>query len=186
MNAVLNALQNRVSNPMRTLTKQTPSAEQWTEIFKAVASAPDYGGLLPYTFYVLQGDKRDAHIAALKQARLQVYPEHAEQIAMKMDIMQNNVGAFVFVTHTHNSDASPSAHDQMCATICAASHFYLALNTLNFGAVWITPTDEDRTRIAEKFHFAQNAFIAAMFMVGGIAKSVPKQRPHPEQFVHFV
>ncbi len=186
MNAVLSALQNRVSNPMRTLIKQTPTPAQWQEIFKAVASAPDYGSLLPYKFYVLQGERMNAHIVQLKEKRMYTYPDYAEQIEMKMGIMQKNIGAFVCVTHTHNDKAQQSEHDQLCATICASSHFYLALNALNFGAVWITPADEDRQHLAKDLNFAENAFITGIFMIGGIASKPKKDRPHPEQFVQFV
>ena len=186
MNAVLDALQQRVSNPIRTLTKKTPSPEQWHEIFKAVASAPDYGSLLPYKFYVIQGEKLHTQLQLLRKSRLKNYPDFAENIAKKMDIMQKNLGAFVLVTHTHNNQAKQSEHDQLCATICASSHFYLALNALDFGAVWITPAKQDRQANAEKYNFAKGEFITGVFMIGGIGSKPEKQRPHPEKFVKFV
>lgn len=186
MNVVLNALQTRVSHPMRFLKKATPTADEWNEVFKAVASAPDYGSLLPYKFYVLQGEKLDNHIAVMKQNRLKAYPEYAENIAKKMTKMAQNVGAIVLVTHTYNGEAKQSEHDQMCATICASSHMYLALNSLNYGAVWITPDEVGRKKTAQDLNFADGEFITGIFMVGGIGENPEKQRPDPKDFVTFI
>ena len=186
MNVVLKALQTRVSHPMRCLKKATPTQDEWNEIFKAVASAPDYGSLLPYKFYVLQGEKLDAHIAIMKQNRLKAYPEYAENIKIKMTKMAQNVGAIVIATHTHNTQATQSEHDQLCATICASSHMYLALNALEYGAVWITPDPAGRNKTATDLNFADGEFITGIFMIGGISQTPKKDRPAPKDFVTFI
>lgn len=186
MNPRLTALQNRVSHTMQHLKKVDITDTQWQEIFKAVASAPDYGSLLPYRFYVTQGDTLMQSLERMKKNRMEKFPDNAEKIEKKMGIMMKNISAMVIFSHTHDADSRISGHDQLCGTVCAASHFYLALNAIDLGCVWVSPKGNEAERIAKDLNFAKNESVCGIFMVGGIAKTDSKNRPTPEQFVKFI
>ena len=186
---LLAALKNRQSNKLMAMTPESPSLDQWQEIFLAVASAPDHGALMPFRFAVIDGEAKLAFDKFKNEYMIAKMPDRKEFIEQKVAAIDPKVAAYVISYTIINTQARISVQDQEYAAVAACSQFGLAVQAMGFATVWYSVAFEpqdlmDYLKIQIQEH--QQLKFTGLFPVGSTAQEMTtKKRPIVDDFVRF-
>ncbi len=183
---MIEILQNRVSYPISILSPNSPTNDEWDNIWKCVASAPDYGALLPYRFIVLKCDIFKNTIKQLIKWLSDKYPDSQDKIIKYWNQLMENTDCMVILYTVKKPNKIYSIKDQEYGAISAVTQFYIALNSLGYGTYWISIDDNIQQSLKQCLGIElENTTITGLFPIGTPIKERKKKRPNYNKFVQY-
>ncbi|MEP4146293.1 MAG: nitroreductase [Halioglobus sp.] len=136
MNDLLKFLQQRNSAPK--LTAPAPSESELEEMFSAAMRAPDHARLRPWRFISVDGDRRQALGALLRDALLARNPLADESALEKAEKSPFRAPLIVVVAARVTEHPKVPPIEQRLSAGCAAHGLLLAAEALGYSGVWRT------------------------------------------------
>lgn len=174
MDAIENIL-NRNSN--KKLQSPHPNKDEMKLVYKAALRAPDHAWLRPSEFIEVTGKGLDKLSKIFTD-----YIEGTNQDSNDLVLQKYKNAPYrapmiiVLVTNVKEHPKVP-AIEQMLSTAAAAQNILLALNALNYGAIWRTGVLSLNDQIGKYFNFNKNQNILGYLYVGSCSGE-PKKIPN--------
>lgn len=134
--SILSAIQSRRS--ISALTAPAPNEDELALILRAAQHAPDHGRLKPWYFLLIKGDARAAlGQLYLKAAKAQSTTLSEDQQNRIVNLPLRAPLIIVAIARVIENHKVP-AIEQIVATGAAVQNMLLAIQALNYGAMWRT------------------------------------------------
>lgn len=173
MDAIENIL-NRNSN--KNLELPFPNDDEMKLVYKAALRAPDYAWLRPSQFIEVTGKGLDKLSKIFTDYIEDTNQESNDLIIQKYKNAPYRAPMIIVLVTNIKEHPKVSALEQMFSTAAAAQNILLALNALNYGAVWRTGAVALNDKIGKYFNFKKNQNILGYLYVG-TCSSEPKKIP---------
>tara|TARA_B110000263_G_C15297164_1_gene506115 strand:- start:239 stop:796 length:558 start_codon:yes stop_codon:yes gene_type:complete len=173
----MDAIQNILSrNSNNRLEMPYPSKQEMDLVYKAALRAPDHAWLRPSQFIEVTGAGLDK-LSKIFVDYLKDTKKDLNDLILKK-YKNDPYRAPMVIVLISNIKEHPKVPgiEQMLSTAAAAQNILLALNALNYGAIWRTGEFSLNDQIGKYFNFNENQNILGYLYVGtpiGEAKQIP-------------
>jgi len=163
-------------NSHKNLGLPCPSKEEMNLVYKAALRAPDHGWLRPSQFIEVTGKGLDK-LSKIFVKYLKDTKEDINDLTLKKykNAPYRAPMVLILVTNIKEHPKVPDI-EQMFSTASATQNILLALNALNYGAIWRTGILSLNDQIGKYFNFNKNQKILGYLYVGtpiGEPKKIP-------------
>tara|TARA_B100000768_G_scaffold181935_1_gene207539 strand:- start:1946 stop:2497 length:552 start_codon:yes stop_codon:yes gene_type:complete len=172
MDALDNIL-NRVS--ARNLSQPHPNSSEMDLVYRAALRAPDHAWLRPSSFIEVTDEALDKLSEIFTSFALSI-PEVKEEIVNKYKNAPYRAPMIIILVNTYKEHPKVPAIEQKLSTAAAAQNIMLALNALEYAAIWRTGKVAFNKKIASDLGLDSNQEILGYLYVGtpnGANKKVP-------------
>ena len=177
----MEALDNILNrNSARRLSLPYPNPKEMELVYKAALRAPDHAWLRPSRFIQVSGDG----LNKLSKIFVEYARENIEDLSPEI-LEKYRTAPFrapmiiILVTNVTEHPKVPEI-EQMLSTATAAQNILLALNALNYSAIWRTGIFAFNELVSKKMELNKNQEIIGYLYVGtseGKVKNIPEIDP---------
>ncbi len=172
MDAIKNIL-HRVS--ARELAKPYPSSDEMKVIYQAALRAPDHAWLRPSSFIEVKDEGLDKlsnifHTYALSKSDI------SNEVVEKYKNAPYRAPMIIILVSTYKEHPKVPAIEQKLSTATAAQNIMLALNAMNYSAIWRTGKLAFNEVIQKELNLNNNQTILGYLYIGteiGQKKKIP-------------
>ncbi|ASP17401.1 nitroreductase family protein [Neisseria sp. 23W00296] len=173
---------------VRELTAPAPDELELETVFQAATQVPDHGGLTPWRFVVIQGDKAKARFRrALEETVVQM--KLGDDTMKKAEKVANFAPMIIAVISKPavGAEKPKPEWEQFLSAGAAAYAVQLATNALGYDNVWITGLWCGSPVLREAMGCGEKDKIIGFIMVGTAQHDFPKEEKNTdlEQFVTY-
>ena len=181
----MECLLGRQSTPAANLVEPTPGDEEILDLLQAAVRAPDHGGLQPWRFLVIRGERRKALGDIFADSLIERDPaakaEEVERARGKP--MRAPLIMAVWAEITENHPKVPTV-EQVIATGAAAQNLLNALHANGYQAIWVTGAPCYDETVKRSLGLAPKDAMVGVIHIGTSKKVFPiKKRPDPAKFL---
>tara|TARA_B100001250_G_C19812312_1_gene796297 strand:+ start:1174 stop:1725 length:552 start_codon:yes stop_codon:yes gene_type:complete len=172
MEAITNII-NRVS--ARELSKPYPSKEEMNIVYQAALRAPDHAWLRPSSFIEVKDSGLDKlskifHDYALAKSDI------SKEVIEKYKNAPYRAPMIIILVSTYKEHPKVPSIEQKLSTATAAQNIMLALNAMNYSAIWRTGKLAFNEKIQKQLNLNNNQTILGYLYIGteiGQKKKIP-------------
>ncbi len=167
----------RRSGKPRDMVAPGPDAAQLHRILTAAMRVPDHGKLAPWRFVVVAPDQRDALVALLQRAYVEVRPEPGRQELASIEEFARQAPALVVAISCPDPASKIPMWEQEMSVGAACMNLLAAAHAEGFVGGWLTgwAAYSDTVRAA----FAPQGRIAGFLFLGTPGREL-QERPRPD------
>ena len=182
----LELLHGRVSVRADDLDEPAPTDAEIETLIRAAVTAPDHGGLQPWSFIVIRGSARERLGEVFADAARQRDPAIDEATLAKLRAKPQRAPLVIAVAARIDPD-NPKIPpiEQILSAGAAAQQLQLAANALGFASIWLTGESAHDATVREALGLGFDDRLVGFVNIGTPAR-VPErpQRPDPARFLH--
>ena len=157
------------------LISPAPSDDEITKILHAAQLAPDHGRLKPWHFLLIRGAAREALGELYLEAALADQPDLAENRKNKIRNMPLRAPLIIVVVAKPVEGHKVPENEQIIATGAAVQNMLLAIQALNYNAIWRTGDTAYNKHVKAGLALAEKDVIVASLYVGTAAGAVKER-----------
>ena len=157
------------------LISPAPSDDETTKILHAAQLAPDHGRLKPWHFLLIRGAAREALGELYLEAALADQPDLAENRKNKIRNMPLRAPLIIVVVAKPVEGHKVPENEQIIATGAAVQNMLLAIQALNYNAIWRTGDLAYNKHVKAGLALAEKDVIVASLYVGTAAGTVKER-----------
>lgn len=173
MDAIKNLL---TRNSISKLTEPYPSMDEMKLVYKAALRAPDHAWIRPSEFIEVTGKGLDKLSKIFTDYIKDTNDDLNDLIIQKYKNAPYRAPMIIVLITNIKEHPKVPAIEQMLSTASAAQNILLALNALNYGAIWRTGKVSLNDDICKYFNLDKNSKILGYIYVG-TPSIVPKKIP---------
>ena len=163
MDAIKNLL---TRNSVSKLTNPYPSTDEMNLVYKAALRAPDHAWLRPSKFIEVTGKGLDKLSKIFTDYIKDTNDDLNDLIIQKYTNAPYRAPMIIVLITNIKEHPKVPAIEQMLSTASAAQNILLALNALNYGAIWRTGKVSLNDDISKYFNLDKNSKILGYIYVG--------------------
>ena len=163
MDAIKNLL---TRNSVSKLTNPHPSTDEMNLVYKAALRAPDHAWLRPSKFIEVTGKGLDKLSKIFTNYIKDINDDLNDLIIQKYKNAPYRAPMIIVLITNIEEHPKVPAIEQMLSTATAAQNILLALNALNYGAIWRTGKVSLNNEISKYFNLDKNSKILGYIYVG--------------------
>jgi len=163
MDAIKNLL---TRNSVSKLTNPHPSTDEMNLVYKAALRAPDHAWLRPSKFIEVTGKGLDKLSKIFTNYIKDINDDLNDIIIQKYKNAPYRAPMIIVLITNIKEHPKVPAIEQMLSTAAAAQNILLALNALNYGAIWRTGKVSLNNEISKYFNLDKNSKILGYIYVG--------------------
>ena len=167
------AIQSRRS--ISKLIDPAPSNDELKQILQAAQLAPDHGRLKPWHFLLIRGEAREALGELYLQAALVEQSDLAENRKDKLRLMPLRAPLIIVVVAKPVEGHKVPETEQIVATGAGVQNMLLAIEALNYSAMWRTGDMAYNKQVKAGLGLDENDVIVANLYVGTAGCSVKER-----------
>lgn len=182
-------LSSRQNISPRRLVEPGPSSDQIEKLFRAAATAPDHGLLMPWRIICIGEDQRAALAKAFVLALLERDPgATGEQLEAAHEKAFRAPFLALAVSRLGPESAGIRAIEQIISLGCAVQNILLSAHAMGFGSGLTSGRAITSQPLRSLFELASNEEAACFIAIGTVSKpKAVRQRPDTQSFVsHLV
>ncbi|QNM83426.1 nitroreductase [Sphingomonas sabuli] len=161
----LSLLTTRRSARPRDIGGPGPTRAELETILTVAARTPDHGKLTPWRFVVIDGDRRDAFSALLRQALTDSHPQAIPARHQKEEDFAHYGGALVVLVCAPVAGHKVPVWEQELSCGAAGMNLLLGAEALGYDAGWVTGWRTYAPRVTDAF-CGEGERIAGFFFIG--------------------
>lgn len=178
-------LSSRQNISPRRLVEPGPGSDQIEKIFRAAATAPDHGLLMPWRIICIGEDQRAALAKAFVLALLDRDPgATGEQLEAAHEKAFRAPFLALAVSRLGPESAGIRTIEQIISLGCAVQNILLSAHAMGFGSGLTSGRAITSQPLRSLFELAPNEEAACFIAIGTVSKPKPvRQRPQTQSFV---
>lgn len=187
-NELITSLLSRYSSASKKLNAPSPNKEELNTILSTAMTVPDFGGLRPWQYVVVQGDARaklgevfaQAYIARQK-AKGKLIDEAIEDKMRKKPLRAPLI--IVAVAKVNHNHPKVPVQEQIISVALGAQHIQLAAQALGYDSIWLSGINTRDPLVKSALSLSDEHTIVGFLYIGTADKTKAPRRPNPDAFV---
>lgn len=184
---LIDSLLSRYSSASKQLNTPAPTPSELETLFQTAMTAPDFGGLRPWQYIVIQGDARaelgdtfaKAYIARQNAKGESVDDERANEMRKK----PLRAPLIIVAAAKIKPHPKATAQDQLISAALGAQHIQLAAQAMGYDSILLSGINTRDSRVKDALGLTDEHTVIGFLYIGTADKPKKARRPHTSAFV---
>lgn len=184
---LIDSLLNRYSSASKQLREPAPTPSELDTLFKTAVTVPDFGGLRPWQYVVIQGDARAQLGDVFAQAYIARQDAKGEKVddARTEEMRQKPLRAPLIIVAAAKikPHAKAQTQDQLISAALGAQHIQLSAQALGYDSIWLSGINTRDSLVKKALGLGDEHIVVGFLYMGTASKSKKPRRPDATPFV---
>lgn len=186
-NELITSLLNRYSSASKKLNTPSPNQDELNTMLSTAMTVPDFGGLRPWKYVVVQGDARAKLGDVFAQAYITRQETNGEPVdeARANEMREKPMRAPLIIVAAAKIKPHKKAkeQDQLISAALGAQHIQLSAQALGYDSIWLSGINTRDPLVKSALGFTDEHTVVGFLYIGTADTKKQPRRPKPDAFV---